>query len=119
MKKFYGGVKKTFNPREPILMKTNQRDINNLWTGRRIGGRGMILGAIGAGIYGHSQVKDAHLGPIRQEAEGLTPTALPGTLGDMQDYTPHYPNDQMAGMGVPSVDGDLAFALHKLRHGGW
>lgn len=113
VKRFLKGVAREFDPREPIIIRT-ERNINNLWTGRTLGGRGKILVGLGAAGYVGHQINNAPYQKIEQEAVMQDPTPLPGTLGDMQNYTPNYANAQPL-----EVSGDLAFALHHLRHGGW
>lgn len=112
-RRFLRGVKQEFNPREPFIRKVGNRNVNNLWTGRELGGKGKIAvgaAAVGYGAFGFSNARGEL---IKREANAMEPTPLPGTQGDMQDYTPHYQN----AMGM-EADGNLAFALHNLRHGG-
>lgn len=107
---FIEGLKREFDPRDPFI-KREPRHLNNLWTGRTLGGRGkLIVGATAVG-YGIHEISDARYKNIERDAEMLEPTPLPGTRGDGSTYTPHYTGLE--------VSGDLAFALHNLRHGGW
>lgn len=114
-RRFLQGMKREFNPRDPFIRKADHRNINNLWTGRELGGKGKIALATTAVGYGAIGIGSARGELIEREAVSNQPVALPGTQGDMQDYTPHYA-DALAG-GV-EADGNLSFALHNLRHGG-
>lgn len=113
-RRFLHGLRREFNPREPFIIKTGHRNINNLWTGRTLGGKGKIAvgaGAIGYGVHAFSSARGEL---IEREAVSKQPTPLPGTTGDMLDYTPHYQHAILP----PQADGNLVFALHHLRHGG-
>ncbi len=117
VRRFLRGTAKQFDPREPFIKKVGDRNINNLWTGREVGGKGKIAMGVGLAGYAGHQIHTAPLQQLRAEAEIQEPTPLPGTMGDMQEYTPNYINAMNENM--PQVDGDLAFALNNLRHGGW
>ena len=108
--RFIQGLKREFNPKDPFIKKVDYRNVIILWTGREVGGKGKIAIAASAIGFGGHQIYSAPYERIRQEAEMQAPQSLPGTRGDMQEYTPNISNME--------VSGDLAFALHNLRHGG-
>ncbi|CDQ41834.1 hypothetical protein [Virgibacillus salexigens] len=110
MKRFMKGLAKEFNPKEPFIKKVDQRNLNNLWTGRTVGGKGKIAMGVSAVGFGGHQIYSAPYQRLENEAQMREPESLPGSRGDGLDYTPNYTGIE--------ANGDLAFALHNLRHGG-
>jgi hypothetical protein len=107
-RRFLQGLAKEMDPRTGFIKKADRRDINNLWTGYEAGGLGKSLGVAGVIGYGSYTITNAPYKRLEEEAETQEATALPGTMGDGMSYTPS----------APSADGNLVFALNKLRHGG-
>lgn len=129
-RRFLTGFKKEFNLKDPFIREAPTRDINNLWTKRELGGKGRAVVAASAIGYGAFELNRTQGKLIERDAIAQDPQQLPGTLGDMSEYTPHYLNvDEelqegvqpgiQPGMGTGvQADGNLVFALHNLRHGG-
>lgn len=116
---FAGYMKKNFNLKEPIFQKSEHRDINNLWTGYEMGGKGRaiatvgLLGVGGAVAYNPKSYQNwsNNRANTRYASEEQDIESLPSTRGDGMGYQAY---------GGPSLQpsGDLVFALHRLRHGG-
>lgn len=101
-----------------IAEAADGRSINNLWTGKALGGAGRKVTAVGLaggiGVYsliGPGQVKEKEFREIAKEDDIQS---LQSTQADGSGYTA-FPSFSMHDY-APS--GDLVFALHKLRHGG-
>jgi hypothetical protein len=106
----------------------NPRNVNNLWTGIGLSGKGKAIAFTGISAYavgtGISQKNQYH----RDTAlvYNLDPNiyALPQTTADGVMYPAAYQRrGESSGQRVESFDpvvasGDLVFALHNLRHGG-
>ncbi|MED1301890.1 hypothetical protein P4388_31455 [Bacillus thuringiensis] len=116
-------TKKNFNLKEPFFEKAEHRDVNNLWTGYQLGGKGRAastLGLLGVGAVMVSnpravqrQYNETFVLP--EQAKEQDVESLISTRGDSQGYQAY---GGITGNPNLQASGDLVFALHKLRHGG-
>lgn len=106
-------MKKEFNLKEPFVKKTGTRDINNLFSGYEFGGKAKTTAAIAGVGYVTLGVPSSQYNEdnLIANAQEMDVESLPGTRGDMTGY------QATPGVGM-EANGDLVFALHKLRHGG-
>jgi hypothetical protein len=120
-----GYFKKNYNPNDPIFKKDtdNGRNINNLYSGYKLGGKGNLL--VGGSLLGGGTViasNPKHLqnhynvgGSVQAESQELDVESIQSTRGDGVGY--------QASIGAAAVQnlqtsGDLVFAMHKTRHSG-
>jgi|GEM_PF-2791985 len=115
-------VRDNYNPKDPFFMKDPQgRNINNLWTGYKLGGKGNLLAAgsiLGGGTiiatnprHYQSLYNQAYYIPAMSEE--LDVESLPSTRADGVGYQAAIGNNPML-----TTSGDLVFAMHKTRHTG-
>lgn len=116
-------TKKNFNLKEPVFEKAEYRDVNNLWTGYQLGGKGRAAATVGLLGVGAVMVSNPRAVQSQYNQEFVLPEqareqdveSLASTRGDGQGYQAY---GGMTGNPNYQASGDLVFALHKLRHGG-
>ena len=101
-----------------IAEAADGRSINNLWTGKTLGSTGKKVAAAGLvggiGVYSIMGPGRAVNREIQAAAKEDDIQSLESTQADGSGYTA-YPGFNIHDY---APDGDLVFALHKLRHGG-
>lgn len=117
-----GQAKKAYKSKdEPLFNNTGKRSINNLFSGYELGGKGKLLVAGGIAAYGGVSVFDSagiqksyELKQLtEQQSEEQDVESLLSTRADGVGYT-----GNVGSMGNLEANGDLVFALNKIRHGG-
>lgn len=116
-------TKTYFDPKGPVFEKADSRDINNLYTGYKLGGKGRIGASVGmlgtgsvmVGFGPELRNKKMNQAIVDQQSQEQDIQSLPSTRGDMRGYM------AQGGMGSTpdlTTSGDLVFAMHKTRHSG-
>lgn len=115
-------LKTNYNPKDPWFKKDEEgRNLNNLWSGYKLGGKGKILttgsllagGTIIAGnprSYQNAYNESANTQVMSEEQDV---ESLQSTRADGLGYQAQIGNSQLI-----SASGDLVFAMHKTRHTG-
>lgn len=118
-------LKENYNPRDPLFTKDNVegRNVNNLWTGYKLGGKGKI--AVGASVLGGGAIMVADPrgvqstfgdpGMIEAQSDELDVESLQSTRSDGLGYQAQLSTSALQDL---SASGDLVFAMHKTRHSG-
>lgn len=124
-KKIGEHLKENYNPRDPLFMKDEKtgRNINNLFTGYKLGGKGKLLAAgsmLGGGaIYvANPHAVNRSVGNhmnTKAQSEELDVESLQSTRSDGQGYQASIGASATANL---TTSGDLVFAMHKTRHSG-
>lgn len=120
-----GFFKENYDPRDSFFKKdtVEGRNINNLYTGYKLGGKGNLLvtGSIlgggtlvatnARGVSDNYAIKNA----VSSESENGDIESLQSTRADGQGYQASIGANALANL---STSGDLVFAMHKTRHSG-
>lgn len=118
-------VRKNYDPRDPFFVKDTEQghNINNLWTGYKLGGKGNLLmtgSLLGGGtiIAANPREYQSHYNNFNQaraESQELDVESLQSTRADQVGY-----QAQIGSKSSPmlTTSGDLVFAMHKTRHSG-
>lgn len=110
-------MKNNYNPKDPLFRKSDEgRNVNNLWSGYELGGKGKIAvtGSLllgGSIVASNPRVLEKDF--VKEKSESLDIESLQSTRGDMQGYSPI-----LSDTSALSTSGDLVFAMHKTRHSG-
>lgn len=120
-----GWFKENYDPRQPIFKKDTEegRNINNLYTGYKLGGKGNLLvtGSLlgGGAIYAtnpnavNRTVMNGQNAKFQSEEQDIE--SMQSTRADGQGYKASI---GAAALESLSASGDLVFAMHKTRHSG-
>lgn len=120
---FKNHMKENYNPRDPFFVKDTEegRNINNLWSGYKLGGKGKLLvtgsllgggSIIASNPQNYQDSYNLKYG-VEAQSEMQDVESLISTRGDGQGYVA-----QHADTPDLSSSGDLVFAMHKTRHTG-
>lgn len=129
MKDVGGGVKNFFkdnlDPRDPIFKLDEKagKNINNLYTGYKLGGKGNLLvggSMLGGGtlIVSNPKLAQDHYNRgniVEAESQEQDIESMQSTRGDMAGYRAAIGAEALANL---QTSGDLVFAMHKTRHSG-
>lgn len=103
--------------KEPGIIKSDQRSLDNLFTGKRLTSRakyGVAAGGVGYGVF---LFDDADSKALEQRAEMTNEIeSISGTRADQMNYQAY------GGKTIRGTRNDtesLVFAMHKLRHNGY
>lgn len=116
-------VRTNYNPKDNFFIKDEAegRNINNLWSGYKLGGKAKIAttaSLLGGGSIvvgdpnGHQNRYNRRTG-VKAESEENDIESLQSTRADGVGY-----QAQVGDMSGLTTSGDLVFAMHKTRHSG-
>lgn len=118
-----GFIKKNFNPKDPLFVKDekNGRNINNLWSGYKLGGKGNLLftGSVLAGgammVPNPDSFQNSYNRKmtVEQQSQSQDVESLISTRSDGVGYQTPLPSTSDM-----NASGDLVFAMHRTRHTG-